>query len=345
MQIRFRQEIAVLWDTIYSFRLQYNRERFEEMAKDEEGIQEELKLVSLIPYTPTDEMAPFFHYLPETIGFLQQLLFRYFSGCHGNYNEISVQSFFKALQNYNDVVMQLFLFYFPELEAARAAELLKSPADLVLAVRENKNCNDTIKNNLLAILLNPAREIQRLSYELVEREQQIKLLYEKKAEMLTQLRLQFTEEHMQKCWGEGAKDTTDLTRFDHVTVAFCALCKNVIYERFQNDSLLFVLGNEYEKTQFPDESESNEEKFAACVTALGEKNRWLFFNYIFEHEGVTGKELEKEFGMTGPNVYYHLGALSRAELVKSESKGRNIHYYVDRDTIRRMRHYLERYEG
>ena len=345
MQIRFRQEIAILWDTIYSFRVQYNRERFEEMAKDEEEIQEELKLVSLIPYTPTDEMAPFFYHLPETNGFFQQFLFGHISGCHGNYDEVSVQSFFKALQNYDDVVMQLFLFYFPELEAARAAELLKSPADLVLAVRDLQNCNDTIKNNLLAILLNPAREIQRLSYELVEREQQIKLLYEKKAETLTQLKLQFTEEHIRKCWGEGAKAPTDLSQFDDVTVAFCALNQKLLVENFWESSLLWVLGCEYEKTQFPEDDGANEEMFSVCVTALGEKNRWLFFNYIFEHEGVTGKEWEKEFGITGPNVYYHLGALSRAELVKSENKGRNIHYYVDRDTIRKMRRYLERYEG
>lgn len=345
MQIRFRQEIAVLWDTIYSFRVQYNRERFEKLAEEYEEIRNEVNLVSLIPYTPTDAMAPFFYHLPETAGFLQQFLIKHISGCHGNYDEISVQSFFKALQNYDDVVMQLFLFYFPELEAARAAELLKSPADLVLAVRDQQNCNDTIKNNLLAILLNPAREIQRLSYELVEREQQIKLLYEKKAETLTQLKLQFTEEHIRKCWGEEAKAPTDLSQFDDVTVAFCALSQEILYESLKGSSLLWVLGCEYEKTQFPEDDGANEEMFASCVTALGEKNRRLFFDYIFEHEGVTGKELEKEFDMTGPNVYYHLGALSRAELVKSENKGRNIHYYVDRDTIRKMRHYLERYEG
>lgn len=345
MQIRFRQEIAILWDTIYSFRVQYNRERFEKLAEDEESVRTELQMLPLFEYVAKRELAPFFCYLQEKHCFMQQCVEEYLTKNSGDSEKIGMRSFLEYLQDSRAVIVKMLRYYLPGIGEKEANDLLDNPAKLVLKLRSVCDCSEEIKNDLLVILLNPETTMHQLMYELTEREQQMKLLYQKKADQITGLMLNFTEEHIRKCWGDDAKHPAQLDGIEEVVVGFCAFQQKLFYEQGGANRLIWVLGKEYEKVQFPEESEENDGAvLAAFVMALGEKNRLTFFNYIFEHEGTTGKELEKIFGMTGPNVYYHLGNLSKGGLVRSETKGRNVIYTVDKNTIRKVREYLKRYE-
>lgn len=344
MQIRFRQEIAVLWDTIYSFRVQYNRERFEKMAEEYDGERESLELISLFDFTPIEALSPFFCYLKEKHCFLQYCLELLLKNNVDAMEKISMREFLKDLQDSNEVAKRMLCYYFPSLGKEEAEMYLASPADLVLLVRDSDVCNDTVKNNLLAALLNPTKEIQNLSYELVKREQQIKQVHERKANQVTELSLRFTEEQVKACWGENSENSLQLDEIETATACFCIIDKNLIYTWIRDERLLWILGSNYEKLRNPGNKRMNDNDLFTFVSALAEKNRLAFLNYIFEHTGTTGKMLEKEFDMTGPNVYYHLGYLGKAGLVNTESKGRNIEYSINQKKFRDIREYLKKYE-
>ena len=345
MQIRFLQEVAVLWDTIYSFRVQYNRERFEAIAEDCEEDREALQLISLFDHIPTAALSPFFCYFKEKHCFMHQYL-RDLLGDNLNALEtVSMKLLYTKLQNYEEVAREILCYYFPSLDEKEAETYLSSPAKLVLLVRDSDVCSDTIKANLLAILLNPAKEIQNLCYELMKREQEVIRIYEKQANRITELSLRFTEEHVTELWGENTRNSIKLDEFTQFAACFCVLNQRLIYySAHQKDSFVWILGKNYEKFQRLEMKETSSEDMFTIVSALAEKNRLAFLNYIYEHEGTTGKMLEREFDMTGPNVYYHLGYLGRAGLVKSETKGRNIEYSINRERFHEIKKYMEKYE-
>ncbi|MBQ6990259.1 MAG: hypothetical protein IJN58_04310, partial [Clostridia bacterium] len=110
MKIRFQQEIAVLWDTIYSFRVQYNPEYFREVSKQDEA-KEEVEHILAIKYDCPKALAPFFVYPKDRYAFMQRFLERQISRCHQDYGKLTMRFFYDNLQNLEEVVKMLFDYY------------------------------------------------------------------------------------------------------------------------------------------------------------------------------------------------------------------------------------------
>lgn len=346
MKIRFQREIGILWDTIFSFRVQYNPEYFREVSKQDEGYKEEVEHILAIKYDCPKALAPFFVYPKDRYAFMLRFLERQISRCHQDYGRLTMRFFYDNLQNLEEVVKMLFDYYFPGVPGEEAAELLASPGKLAILIRDSEACSEDVKSSLLAFFLNPGQVIQQLIYELMQRELWVRKLHGEQAEVIIALSQEFTQEHVLKVFGkETANGNMDLEDPEmEITAAFVVLDSCLWYESFVDKHTLMVLGWDYQRIQEVDANQMTEDDLFNVAAALGEKNRFAMFELMHKQKIMTRRMLEDAVDMTGPNVSYHLSFFTRANLVHSVSNRRTIEYSINRETIRRLRKFLEQYE-
>ena len=346
MKIRFQREIGILWDTIFSFRVQYNPEYFREVSKQDEGEKEEVEHILAIKYDCPKALAPFFVYPKDRHAFMLRFLERQMSRCHQDYGKLTMRFFYDNLQNLEEVVEMLFDYYFPDVPGEEAAELLASPGKLAILIRDSEACSEDVKSSLLAFFLNPGQVIQQLIYELMQRELWVRKIHGEQAEVIIALSQEFTQEHVLKVFGkETASGNMDLEDPEmEITAAFTMLHGYVLYESFDDKHTLMVLGRAYQRIQEADANQMNEGDLFNVAVALGEKNRFAMFELMHKQKIMTRRMLEDAVDMTGPNVTYHLSFFSRANLINMVINRRTIEYSINKETIRKLRKFLEQYE-
>ncbi|MBR6762533.1 MAG: helix-turn-helix transcriptional regulator [Clostridia bacterium] len=346
MKIRFQQEIAVLWDTVYSFRVQYNPEYFREVSKQEGRDKAGVERILALQYDCPKALAPFFVYPKDRHAFMQRFLERQISRCHQDYGRLTMRFFYDNLQNQEEVVKLLFDYYFPGVPGEEAAELLASPGKLAILIRDSEECSEDVKSSLLAFFLNPGQVIQQLIYELMQRELWVRKLHGEQAEVIIALSQEFTQEHVLKVFGNGTVHVNmDLEDPEiEITASFVMLNDYIWFEAFDDKHTLMILGRDYQLIQEKDADQMTEDDLFNVAAALGEKNRFAMFELMHKQKIMTRRMLEDAVDMTGPNVSYHLSFFTRANLVHSVNNRRTIEYSINKETIRKLRKFLEQYE-
>ena len=346
MKIRFQQEIAILWDTVYFFRVQYNPEYFREALKRNEKEKDEVERILAIQYDCPKALTPFFVYPKDRYAFLHHFLGRLIRRCHQDHGKLTMRFFYDNLQNQEEVVKLLFGYYFPDVPGEDAAELLASPGKLAILIRDSEECSEDVKSSLLAFFLNPGRVIQQLCYALMERELWVRKLHGEQAEVIIALSQEFTEEHILKVFGkEAAHANMDLEDPEmEITASFTLVNSYIWYEGYDEKRMFMILGRDYKVIQEKDTDQMTEDDLFNVAAALGDKNRFAMFELMHKQKMMTRRMLEDAVDMTGPNVSYHLSFFSRANLLISVTNRRTIEYSINKETIRKLRKFLEQYE-
>ena len=63
---------------------------------------------------------------------------------------------------------------------------------------------------------------------------------------------------------------------------------------------------------------------------LSEPGRIKILEYIRDHGSATVSDINHIFGFGGTTSYYHLSMIQKAGMITTETKGRSIHYFINK---------------
>lgn len=343
--IAFSEKFGVLWDTVYSLHIQHNTVHFREVAEKNADVAEELNTMEqyLQPVTFA-ETAPFFYRLNGGMSFMLLYISKYLDAPHAA-EDLTVKAFWTYLQNDEKLVTKLLMYYFPALTEAEAEALKSSPKKAVPMIREAQGVDSEIKIDLMDIILNEEQNVQKLLGEILNREPGIKELRAKRAAEFADLQLSFDAKKVADFLKNDRRIKLDVSIFPNWFVTFTLFPMDMIKLYWTDDQLLLLLGTVYQNTIEQYANLMSKVNLQVVGAALAEKNRLEFLDYLLEKGEATGKDIERDFHLTGTNTYYHLSYLTRAGLLQTRSRGRNIVYSIDPEAIRAIKECLSKYEG
>lgn len=343
--IAFSKEIGILWDTIYSLHIQHNMAYFCRLAEKNSAVLNALKVleqdVEPIKFT---EISPFFYRLHDGMSFMLLYLNKYLDS-QRTVDEMSVKQFWTYLQNDGMLVPQLLVYYFPELTETDIKERKNTPQKIIRTIREAEDMDSTIKVDLIDMIFNEEESIQKLLGEILSRETSMKEQHGQKAEEFAELQLTFCTESMELFLVNEPRCNLNLKSYQNWVITFTTFPTNLVNVYLKPDNLLLLLGLQYRQTIEDADMLRNKVDLQSVGAALAEKNRLGFLDYLLEKGEATGKDFERDFHLTGTNTYYHLSYLTRAGILKTYNRGRNLVYSIDSDAIRAIKECLTRYEG
>lgn len=83
----------------------------------------------------------------------------------------------------------------------------------------------------------------------------------------------------------------------------------------------------------------NVNKIVKVHKVLSDKTRWEICNAIWEHPGLSGKELLVEFKITQPTLSFHLAKLEEAGVIQVKKEGQSHYYYPNVSMLEDMLKY------
>lgn len=81
------------------------------------------------------------------------------------------------------------------------------------------------------------------------------------------------------------------------------------------------------------------DKIVKMHKTLADTTRWEIFNMIWQHPGISGKELLSHFHITQPTLSFHLTKLFNGELITVKKVGQSHLYWANVDLLEQMLKY------
>lgn len=72
---------------------------------------------------------------------------------------------------------------------------------------------------------------------------------------------------------------------------------------------------------------------------LSDKTRFEIFDKIWNHPGISGKELLAEFHISQPTLSFHITKLEQSRLIVVEKAGQSHYYKANMDMLKPMIEY------
>lgn len=248
----------------------------------------------------------------------------------GGYDLSIVQ---EELANYDKVTENLIRFYFKEVDEKTIAECKTSISKANQMIRES-DYNGDIKSALYSFFIDPESILRKLSYELMEKNFCLSQKYDANFKQLRKIQEEFDPQVILPGLKQMDGISISIDCFDNILVSFCLYGKNCVKTYYYVNATVLLLGSDYldcmeylaVKNRLP-----NLETFG---NAISEPNRVNIWNLILEKEEITIKDLEREFGFTGTNAYYHLSLMIKAGMLKTRNRGRMVLYSINKDYFR-----------
>ncbi len=335
------QESGFLWDLYFIFYLRFNYQVLSEKASSYKKTAECTELYREIQLrfgNLPEELYVFFH----TIEIGEQTFFD--SCCLKSLetdfvNKYNIDYLQQELADHNCVVGKMIAFYFDAMEDQQLAECLNSK-DVLFDHIKASNYSIEEKLKLYEFFMNPAPYIMLLQRTLSEKQSLLsdyyKAHYKDIIDAYDPIALNALNEKM-KNNGHG-KFEQEKTEY----VSYCLLDRFHFRLISNQDAYLYVLGTQYESvTKKP--AHQTELPLEAFGHALCEKNRVDILNLLREQKEVTCKDLERFFDFSGSTAYHHLSLMSKAGLLKVNSKGKTIYYSIDKHFMKDVIELLKKY--
>ena len=184
-KIKLIKEPAYIYDLLFVFFLKYNTESCMKHFVNKENAEEEKAFYEQVlkDFSPiSDDLYVFFHAQQNGRCFLTHSYFTHYkSQFTTDYNFEFLQ---KELSNYPEVIKRLINFYFYDLTEEEVEACTSSNVELFEVIKRS-NYSDTERSRLYEFFMNPNPYIQKLQYELMSKQLQLAVYYEKNYELIT----------------------------------------------------------------------------------------------------------------------------------------------------------------
>ncbi len=342
--IKFVKQPGFVYDLFFLFALHFNKDYFlkhginyNKSTEDTNYYNSILKDFSPIP----DELVLFFH-----LGEDKQCVMTkyYFKPYHNMFftDKYNTSVVYEALSNYEQITENVIRFYFKDADDKTVAEC-KSSLYAANKLICNSDYSPEIKSALYSFLIDPARIVHKLSYELIQKEFELNKRYNDNASHIAQLQLSFDCDLLCEGLKKCKIESISIDDFNNLYISYCFLHKNLIKSLFNDDEIIILLGSDYIDTIGYLEVKNYIPDLELFGNAIAEPNRVSVLNLILERGEITIKDLEQEFGFTGTNAYYHISLMIKAGMVKSRNRGRTVLYSINNQYFQTLINTLMKY--
>lgn len=328
-KIQFIKEPGYVFDLFYLFTLHFNEQYFIEkidkhmdVEKYTKGLRQQLNEFGEV----SPELYPFFALREDKKSFMSACYFApYLHRFATDYNLQLVQ---RDLADYDQVIENMLRFYFIGITAETIAECRHSVKKISRLIVES-SYSGNLKCALYAFFIDPVAAIQKLIYELIEKSFVVTQQYERQAAQLLQAQNDFVlEDFVEFCEKENAI-IVDTSMYDTIMVSFCVNNARTITTRSDDEALMAVMGLDFKVVMALVKDKRQGLNLRDFGTAISEDSRQEILELLLSREEITVKDVEEEFGFTGPNAYYHLALMVKAGVLKTRSRGRTVLYSLN----------------
>ena len=196
-------------------------------------------------------------------------------------------------------------------------------------VIKQSDYSDTEKSRLYEFFAEPVWYIQKLQYELMEKEVQLRTFYEKNysriLEAYSNLTIDVLTEQL-----TPVKDLSALKNCeDQLQTSFCLINKNCVNFVSVENGVVLVMGVEYINGVQAIQNKVATVKIDEFGSSLAEENRVKMLDLMLEKGEITCKDLERIFNFSGSTAYHHLTILLKNGVIKTRNEGKTILYSVN----------------
>jgi len=328
-KIQLLKEPGYIYDLMFVFFLKYNTEYCMEnvVNKSREKEEKEFYQQVLQDFSPiSDDLYVFFHALKNGKCFLT---YNYFTNYKNQFVENYNFEFLKnELSNYSEVTERLFRFYFHNLSDSEVVACFGSNVKLFEVIKKS-DYSDTEKSRLYEFFMDPVPYVQKLQYELMLKEIQLSVYYEKHYssifEAYNKLTLDILIEQL-----KPIRDYEFLKKEENeLYLSFCLLNNGSINLMLIEKGALGLLGTHYLNVVKEIQAPKTSIKLDEFGTAISEASRVAMLDLMLEKGEITCKDMEKAFHFSGSTAYHHLTILLKCGVVKTRNEGKTVLYSVN----------------
>ncbi|MBQ8231209.1 MAG: winged helix-turn-helix transcriptional regulator [Lachnospiraceae bacterium] len=343
--IKFIKEPGYTYDLFQLFILYFNKRCLQENPfgyNKKYGDDEEFNKI-LRDYLPiSDDILLFFRLVDGKISFMTEFFFQpYKSNFPDGKYDLSVV--LATLMNYDQVYVNLIKYYFKDIPDDVFDKSKGSLLVMNKMIQESKYSGE-IKSALYSFYINPTPIIQKLSYELMEKEVILARQYEKNYMQIIEFQNKFEYDKLETKLKQTEK-TINVEDFEDIYVTVCLNSKEHINMLFCDKTLILQCGTGFwdiidlflSYSEYPDLDEFG--------NAVSEKNRVEILNLMVKNGEVTIKDIESELGFTATNAYYHLSLMLKTEMLKTRTRGRTVLYSINKEYFKRLCDSLTKYSN
>ena len=279
-----------------------------------------------------DEFMPFFYPLNGKV-FIENILFNDID----RFKNDELTSIFESFLDYRSLTNHLLRFYFKYSEISFVDGDYSSLQSIGKIVSKSELPND-LKNNLLSFLFEPVVLTQKFVANMIYIAKQIPKLYENSMKRITDLMNFVDSDKLSEIVRRYADGPFDLDKPTYYSIG--VLRPDDITVRCMADCQLAYLGMNYE------ENINKKEEFRIDLfgNVISEQNRLTILDYILKKGSATTSEINHIFGYSGTTSYYHLAMMLKIGMIKSELKGKTLHYSINKEFFAKVVAYMKKFE-
>jgi len=277
----------------------------------------------------SDDLLVFFNIIEDGRNFMTKYYYDAYEDdfASGGYNLSKIQ---EALTDYDKVTENIIRFYFKEADEDTVNACKNDILAISNLIKSSKYAGD-VKSSLYSFFIEPIAAIHKLSYELMAKDFFLSQQYEKNYSRFSDLRNDFNYDELYNGLISIKNSTQNLNDFSNIYISFCLCHKNCINLFYDDDSVIIILGWDYNNLVNSLISKTLKPEYEIFGNAISEKNRVEILDLIFEKEEITIKDIEQTLGFTGTNAYYHLSIMIRAGMIRTRNRGRTVLYRINHD--------------
>ena len=340
--IKFLKEPGYIYDLLNIFVFHFNKGHlnnyinFEKSAEDTEFLNRIEFEFTNIP----EELFIFFYLKEEGRCFLPQYCF------YDNVEKYQANFQFENMQDdlmdTERIVSRMIQFYFPNLSEEEVSKYRGSLKILAQLIDESRY-SDYVKEKLLFFFINYEWIIKKLNFELISKEAQLSFYYERNYRKIADFQngLDFSElaNKIFQDYGKQYRYTED----NIIYISPCLINKNCIVNCFLDDSAIALLGVDAEASLNFLRNQKRLADLDVFGTAVSEKNRVGIIDALLVRDEMTIREIERMFGISNTNAYYHLSLMLKAHIIHVRNQGRTMLYSLNRSYFDNLIEALKKY--
>ena len=340
--LKLLKEPGYVFDLMLLFFLHFNgdcTDNFINKNKEQED-KEHFESILKSFYPISEDLYVFFHAAENKNCFMTvNYFYRYKEDFALDYSADTLQ---KALSDYSDVTKRLLQFYFHKLNSEEIDYYIDNDRELFRLIKSS-GYSEQEKNRLYEFFMDPVPYIQKLQYELLEKEVKLSYYYEKQYEKILEVYSRTTFESL--------RDQVSVVG-DYLTkesqplyLSFCLLNKNCMNFVALEESAVYILGFDYASIIEYVQRRKHLINIDEFGLVLSDDNRLKMLDFIRERGDVSRREIELECGMSSSVIYHNLTMMTRCGMLKTRNQGKVIYYSIDNDYFKNIISRIEKYSN
>lgn len=332
--IKFVKEPGYTYDLIWVYLMYFNKDLFLKLCpgynKSEENIEYFQKVLE--DFAPISNDLGVFFYMPKNA---KAFMMQWYWGAYKKHlvhdEGCMLDILLRGLKNYDFIISGVLKFYFKDITEEMLQECRHS-LKLINKLIQESDYSSELKSALYAFFIDPIPSIQKLAEELEVKIPLIQENYEKCYEKMIALQNELSFERLASDMKNGIV-SLDIELFDEVFVTVGCLARQEFNFPEHDGMITLHMSLDYEEFSEWRFYGKRSVRLEAFGTALSEKNRIDILELMLQRGEVTQREIEKELNMTPANSYYHIGLMTRANVINRRNQGRTILYSINKECM------------